>query len=58
MKRQDDNGDDADQDDRWNRTGGSNFSYVPSFGGTGTLNNTFSGMSKFSFINQRVIIIA
>ena len=46
MKRQDDGNDDVDQDDRWNRTGGSNVSYVPTFGGTGTLTNTFSGMLK------------
>ncbi|CAF1499005.1 unnamed protein product, partial [Adineta steineri] len=37
-KRQDD--DDFDADDKWNRTGDSNISYTPNFGGTMT--NTFT----------------
>jgi len=40
VKRQGDGGDDADQDDGWNRTGGSSASYVPSFGASGTLTNS------------------
>lgn len=43
QKRQDDFNDESDQDDKWNRTGGSNAVYVPSFGGTGgNSTNTFS----------------
>ncbi|CAF0997189.1 unnamed protein product [Rotaria sordida] len=39
-KRQNDIGDDVDLDDRWNRTSGSNASYMPSFGGGSTLDTT------------------
>ncbi|CAF4687711.1 unnamed protein product, partial [Rotaria magnacalcarata] len=38
LKRQTEIVDDADPDDGWNRTAASSISYVPSFGGTGTLN--------------------
>ncbi len=47
MKRQDDGGDDNEQDNGLNRTGGSNASYIPSFGASGTLTNTFAGMLHF-----------
>ncbi|CAF3661727.1 unnamed protein product [Rotaria sp. Silwood1] len=40
LKRQNDIGDDIDLDDRWNRTGGSNSSYKPSFAGGSTLDTT------------------
>ncbi|CAF3244284.1 unnamed protein product [Rotaria sp. Silwood2] len=40
LKRQNDVGDDADLDDRWNRTSGSNTSYKPSFGGGGSTLDT------------------
>ncbi|CAF2065790.1 unnamed protein product [Rotaria magnacalcarata] len=40
LKRQTEIVDDADPDDGWNRTAASSISYVPSFGGTGTLNST------------------
>ncbi|CAF3385709.1 unnamed protein product [Rotaria socialis] len=39
LKRQTEIVDDADPDDGWNRTAASSISYVPSFGGTGTLNS-------------------
>lgn len=46
LKRQDTEDGGADGEDAWNRTGGSNASYIPSFGGpTGTMTNTFSGKS-------------
>ncbi len=54
LKRQDTGGDDADQEDGWNRTGGSNATYVPSFGGTGTLSNTFNSMCLSNIFDQRV----
>ncbi|CAF1250114.1 unnamed protein product [Adineta ricciae] len=40
-----------DGDDRWNQTAGSNFSYMPPLGGTGTLANTFSGQDTI----QRIV---
>ncbi|CAF4952475.1 unnamed protein product [Rotaria socialis] len=48
LKRQTEIVDDADPDDGWNRTAASSISYVPSFGGTGTLNsaNFNSTMSR------------
>lgn len=39
-----------DDDDRWNQTAGSNFSYTPTFGGTGTLTNALPGKSNFDHI--------
>ena len=49
IKRQSDGANADDQDDRWNRTGGSNASYVPTFGGgggtmTNTLTSTFNSL--------------
>ncbi|CAF0907100.1 unnamed protein product [Adineta steineri] len=46
-KRQDD--DDFDADDKWNRTGDSNISYTPNFGGT--ITNTFTGQDTI----QRIV---
>ena len=39
-----------DDNDRWNQTAGSSLSYMPTFGGTGTLTHTLPGESSFNRI--------